>query len=46
MRWDEAGLQTMKEARRKERALKKDQDSTRKGKNSQETCKTSEAYLI
>ena len=38
VRWDEAGLQTMKEARRKGRTLKKDKDNTRKGKKSQELC--------
>jgi len=43
VRWDEARLQTMKEAGRKERALKKDKDSTRKGKKSQETRKTSDS---
>jgi hypothetical protein len=42
VRWDEAGLQTVKEVRKKERALK-EKDSTRKGKKSKETRKSSDS---
>jgi len=43
VRWDEAGLQTVKEVRMKERALKKEKDSTKKEKKSKGTRKTSDS---
>ncbi|OJA11619.1 hypothetical protein AZE42_05475 [Rhizopogon vesiculosus] len=42
VRWDEAGLQTVKEVRKKERALK-EKDSIKKGKKSKETRKSSDS---
>lgn len=43
VRWDEAQLKTVKEARRKERALKKEKESTKTGKKSKETRKSSDS---
>jgi len=44
VRWDEAGLQTVREVRMKERALKKEKDSTKKEKKkSKGTRKTSDS---